>query len=74
MTKTERLYGIGVDTHVWKYLSYPSALKLKAKLAYERIGVLNQSHYMDKDSANITDCVNAQKFNEKLLKEMGITI
>lgn len=71
MTKTEYLYGIDVDTHAWKSLSYPDALKLKARLAYERIGTLIKSHYMEKDSANITDCVNAQKFNEQLLKEMS---
>ena len=70
ISKTEYLYGINVDTKAWLDMTYPDALKLKAKLAYERIGELNKTHYMSKDSANITDCVNAQKFNERLLKEM----
>ena len=70
ISHTEYLYGIDVDTKAWLTLSYPEALTLKAQLAYNRIGVLNQAHYLEKDSANITDCVNAQKFNENLIKEM----
>jgi len=72
MTKAERLYGIGVATHLWAEMLYPDVLCLKAKLAHERIGVLNTAHYMVKDSGNVTDCVNAFKFNTNLLAEMGI--
>jgi len=70
ITKTQLLYGLDVDPSVWATMLYPDALALKAKLAYERIGTLNKVHHMQKDSANITDCVNAQKFNENLIKEM----
>lgn len=70
LTKTEKLYGINVDTLAWETMLYPDVLRLKARLAHERIGVLNEAHYMEKDSANVTACVNAGKFNEKLLKEV----
>ncbi len=69
-TKTQLLYGIDVDPSIWATMLYPDALALKAKLAHARIGVLNSVHYMEKDSANITDCVNAIKFNEALLREL----
>jgi len=70
MKDTERLYGINIDTKPWAIMPYAEVLELKVNLAYKRIEFLNTSHYMDKDSANVTDCVNAMKFNEALLKEM----
>lgn len=70
MTKTEYLYGIGVDSKAWATMPYKEALELKAKLAYDRMTVLNKAYYMDKDSLNINECHAAIRFNEKLLKEL----
>ena len=70
ITKTEYLYGIGVDTSTWADMTYREALEHKIVLAYNRITELNKVHYMSKDSDNINECVKAMGFNEKLLKEL----
>ena len=70
MTKTQRLYGLDVQPSLWTFMSYKDALTLKAELAWHRIAALNKAGYLWKDSANITDCVNAIKFNENLIKEL----
>ena len=63
MTKTQYLYGTDVDTSKWS-ANYADVLHLKITLANERIRVLNQTHYMERDSVNITECLRAIKFNE----------
>jgi len=70
LPKVEYLYGINVNTKVWETMHYKEVLLLKCKLAHNRIGVINESHYMIKDSQNINECVTAIKFNEKLLLEL----
>jgi hypothetical protein len=69
MTKTQYLYGTAVDTSKWN-TTYVDVLHLKIALANERIRVLNQVHYMERDSVNITECLRAIKFNENLLGEL----
>jgi len=69
MTKTQYLYGTDVDTSKWN-ANYADVLHLKIALANERIRVLNQTHYMERDSVNITECLRAIRFNENLLGEL----
>jgi len=70
LTKTQYLYGTDVDPSEWAAMTYPEALQYKAKLAYDRITVLQATNLMERDSNNINACVTAIKFNEALLKEM----
>jgi len=70
MTKTEYLYGIGVDAKAWATMTYKDALEYKVQLAYNRLKELYKVHYKQRDSLNVNECANAMSFNEKLLKEL----
>lgn len=70
MTKAQYLYGDDVDPSLWETMTYPEALKHKAQLAYNNIGVLHKTHYMKTDSLRVNECHRAIRFNEDLIKEM----
>jgi len=70
LTKTEYLYGIGVDTSKWATMLYADVLNLKISLAYNRITHLYKNPWHERDSQNVNECVAAMRHNEKLLKEL----
>lgn len=67
---THELYG--VDPSIFYDMLYPDVLNLKIKLANTLIKKLNKKHYMKRDFSKINKALSAIKFNEDLLKEMGI--
>lgn len=68
--KVEYLYGLHVEPWRWKFMDYHSVLKLKNRLAEERIRYLNKADMMTRNYENINDCIKAIKFNKYLLKEL----
>lgn len=69
---THELYE--VEPSIFYDMSYPDALKLKIELAKKLIAKLNKEHYLKRDSNKITKALSAIKFNETLLKEMGVAL
>jgi len=68
--KVEYLYGLDVEPTQWKFMDYHSVLKLKNRLAEQRIRYLNRANMMDRNYENINDCIKAIKFNTYLLEEL----
>lgn len=70
MKKIEYLYGVKVST--WSHLPYKEALRVKIKRANQVIALLNsKSIYVktNEDSIRVKECIDAIKFNERLLHE-----
>jgi hypothetical protein len=68
-----RLYGVtSQDTKKWRFMDYNNVLKLKIRLAWDRIKQLNKKDMKERDFENISDCLKAIKFNEALLEEIGV--
>lgn len=70
LTKTQRLYGEHVDPRMWKFMDYQNVLKLKIRLAGERINDLNSVGYMGRDSYNIEQCMKSIKLCREMLEEL----
>ena len=70
MTKTKRLYGNDIDPREWKHMDYIMVLEDKIKLASKRIIVLNTAPYMERDSANIDECLKSIKVCREMIKEL----
>ena len=66
---THELYG--VSPSIFKEMNYVDVLELKIKAAGEVVRVEQTVHYMQRDSTKIMKALDAIKFNEQLLKEMG---
>lgn len=70
LRKVERLYGVNVQSHLWKTMYYTKVLKRKIKLARKRIRYLYRYEpMMYVDHENIADCLRAIKFNTDLIEE-----
>ena len=66
---THELYG--VSPAIFKDMNYVDVLELKIKAAGKVVTNELKVHYMQRDSEKITKALDAIKFNELLLKEMG---
>jgi len=53
-------------------LSYTHALKYKIGLCVRLIRILQDVHYMERDTARVNAVISAQKFNDVLLREVEI--
>ena len=65
---SEYLYG--VSGSIFMGMLYEDVLELKYQLTKVMIDKLFEDHYMIRDSGRINDIIAAQKFNEKLIKEL----
>lgn len=65
---TQDLYG--VSPKVFKEMYYEEVLDLKIKILKEKLNVLYDVHYLDRDEPNIRKISKALKFNEQLKKEL----
>lgn len=68
--KVEYLYGLDINPRLWRFMDYEAVLKLKNRLAEERIAYLNKAPMMDRNYTNISDCIKAIQFNNYLLEEV----
>jgi hypothetical protein len=68
LKSSEYLYNVPGSS--FKGMSYEEVLVAKIKLTKMLIDTLLEEHYMTRDTVRINDVLNAQKFNEKLIKEL----
>ena len=67
---THELYG--VSPSIFKEMSYVEVLQLKIDAARKVVKKELDVHYMKRDSIIIAKALDAEKFNDQLLKEMGL--
>lgn len=68
LKSSEYLYDVvGAE---FKGMLYEDVLDAKIRLTKILIDTLLEEHYMTRDTVRINDVLNAQKFNEKLIKEL----
>lgn len=70
MKSTEYLYGVAAQE--FSQLSYIEALHYRIKSAQALVTELLIPPYTERDQVRLTDALKAIKFNEDLLKEMGV--
>lgn len=70
MKSTEYLYG--VPAQKFSQLSYTEALHYRIKSAQTLVAELLAPPYNERDQVRLTDVLKAIKFNEDLLREMGV--
>ena len=68
--ETYDLYG--VDAKIFINMKYVDVIRLKIKLCNNLINQLLDQHYLYRDNKKLHESLNAKKFNELLLKEMGL--
>jgi len=68
---THELYGI--DPRRFINMNYVDVLLLKIKLGNKAVEEILKVNYMERDTIKMNKVLNAIKFNEELLKEIGLS-